>query len=83
MELEKNMSFNELNENFWNCFKRYLIDKEEHSQSTIYTVLSIMKAILNRAVKEKVIRNNPLQYIKEKRPKSNRCYLTLDEFEKT
>lgn len=74
-----NLLFKDINENFWIEFKRYLIEKRNHHQHTIHTVLMILKAILNRAVREKIISENPLRYVKEKRPKPNRTYLTFEE----
>jgi integrase len=75
------ITFKDLNENFWNRFKKYLVEERDHSQYTIHTVLSILKAILNRAVREEVISKNPLQHVTEKRPKSTRTYLTLEELQ--
>jgi integrase len=77
----KQLSFRDINEGFWNSFKNYLIKEAGHKPYTIYTVLSIVKAVLNRAVKEKLLLNNPLQYVREKRPKSTREFLTFDELQ--
>lgn len=74
-----NLSFNDVNERFWNEFKFYIEFKAKHSRNTIYTVFSIIKAILNKALREKVITTNPFQFIKMKKPKSIPIFLTLQE----
>lgn len=76
------LNFSDINEGFWERFKRYLITQAHHSQSTIHLVLAIIKAILNRAVRDKIILTNPLNYVREKTPKSTRTYLTLEELKK-
>jgi integrase len=76
------LTFRNINESFWNGFKAYLVEVADHKPYTIHTVLSILKAVLNRAVREKLLLSNPLQHVKEKRPKTTRTYLTLEEVKK-
>lgn len=73
------LTFRDINESFWEKFRKYLAEEKNHSQYTIHTVLSIIKAVLNRAVRDRIIFRNPLQDVKEKRPSSDRTYLTLEE----
>lgn len=73
------LNFLDINESFWISFKRYLIDECKYKQTTVATSLGIIKAILNRAVRENKAARNPLGDVKEKRPKSNRTYLTFNE----
>jgi len=75
------LTFKDINENFWSKFKVYL-QGVNYKQSTIHLTLRLIKAVLNRAVREKIILQNPLQYIKEKKPKSLRMFLEWSELEK-
>ena len=71
--------FKDINESFWEKFRKYLITEAELAQSTIHLTLRHIKSALNRAVREKIILSNPLQFIKEKKPVGTRTYLTFDE----
>lgn len=78
----KRLTFNDINESFWNRFKRYLVETAEHKQITVHTVLGIIKTVLNRAERERIVYKNPLKDIREKKPKSTRTYLTWGELQK-
>ena len=71
--------FKDITEHFWEEFRKYLVNEAGHAQGTIYLTLRHIKSALNRAVREKIISSNPLQFIKEKNPKGTRTYLTFDE----
>jgi integrase/recombinase XerD len=75
------ITFKDLNENFWNRFKNFLVEEKGYAKFTIHTILSIIKAVLNRSVRDKVISKNPLSNVKEKRPDSTRTYLTWEELQ--
>lgn len=78
----KQITFRDVNENFWIGFKSYLVNDLEFRSATVYTTLSIIKAVLNKACREKVIKTNPLAYVTEKKPKSTRTFLTFSEMKK-
>jgi len=71
--------FSAINESWWNEFKKYLIEHRHYQQTTISTSFYMLKAVLNRAVRDGIIFENPFKDFREKRPKSMRTYLTLDE----
>lgn len=73
------LTFNYINQSFWQEFKTYLSDKIGLKPYTIHTNYAIFKAILNNAVKDGIINKNPLAGVSEKRPKTIREYLILSE----
>jgi integrase/recombinase XerD len=82
LSFNPDLKFGEVNETFWNNFKSYLIEQKGYQQGTIYTTIILIRSVLNRAVRDKIINVNPLKGIKEKRPKSTRNFLTIEEVRK-
>jgi len=72
------INFKTLTEDFWQQFRDYLVSLN-HKQYTIETELSIIKTILNKAVRSGIINENPLKFVKERRPVTTRTYLTIEE----
>jgi integrase len=77
----KQLNFKDINDNFWFKFREYLVSIK-HEPHTIYTELSILKAVLNKAVRENLLLINPLRNVREKRPKTTRKFLTYEELQK-
>jgi integrase len=78
----KRLNFKDITPNFWAKFKEFLIVKEEHSPHTIYTEYSVLKAVLNKAIRENLVLVNPLRGVKERKPKTTRKFLTYEELQK-
>ncbi|MHB1686098.1 MAG: site-specific integrase [Ignavibacteriaceae bacterium] len=79
---KKTLYFSDVNENLWNKFKTYLKDEVGHAPYTIFIEFGTLKTVLNKAIRAKMIFNNPLGYIKEHKPKTNRTYLTWEELQR-
>lgn len=75
------LQFEQVNERYWEKFSMYL--KEIGlAQSTIFTMFGILKTVLNRAVRDRLINENPLKYVSVKNPKTERKFLTYDDLKK-
>lgn len=76
------LTFSDINEKFWEKFKRYLREDAKHAPYTIFMEFGTLKTVLNRAIREKIINENPLRYVKERQPKTTRTFLEWEEVEK-
>jgi len=69
-----------VSETFCEDFKDYLL--KQVSPNTAHTYFSKLKAALNRAVKEKIIRDNPAVGISIKKQEIERTFLLFEEIER-
>ena len=81
-EVIPRLLFKDITETFWDNFRKYLEVDLKHKKSTLRTDLAVLKAVINLAVKRKVIKKNPLADVTLKRVKSFRTYLTWEELAK-
>jgi len=76
------LNFKDINERWWDGFKRYMLEKRKNTPNTVETALQLIKATLNRAVRAKLLNKNPLADIKQRRVKVDRAYLTFEEIKR-
>lgn len=75
------IAFSSIDETFLEDFKSFLLTKVKNN--TAHSYFSVIKASLNRAVKEKVIHKNVAQNVKQIPKKdAKRIYLTIEELNK-
>lgn len=74
------VSFSQINEGFCEDFKEYLL--KNVNPNSAHTYFARFKAALYRAVKDKIISENPAQYISVKKQDTEREFLTIDELKK-
>jgi integrase len=71
------LPFRFVDEKFCEDYKEWLL--ERISNNTTWVYIYKLKAVLNKAVKEKKILYNPSKFVSIKNEESERIYLTLDE----
>lgn len=72
------ITFMQVDEKFLKEFKEYLLTKVSKNSASIY--FATIKTALNNAIKEKIINENPAQYIDRiKKNEVERTYLTIEE----
>ncbi|MFW9942939.1 MAG: tyrosine-type recombinase/integrase [Candidatus Thorarchaeota archaeon] len=76
----RNFTFKQIDQKFCNDFKDYLLSN--FHQNTSQSYFAKFKASLNTAVKEKIILENPAQFVTIKKIDTSREFLTVDELEK-
>ena len=74
-----NLLFSEVNGDFIQSYKKYMIQKLGNQEITWYKSLEFIKRICNRAYKEKKINEHPLRDLEIKRLKGSTNHLTIDE----
>lgn len=72
--------FKEINENFILDFKLFLHKNNQMNENTIAKNLQIFKVFTNSALRARKIKENPFAWIKIKKCKSDRVFLTKDQF---
>lgn len=78
---DKDISFREVDEDFIERFKIYLLEKVK--VNTVNTYLNKFSAVLYKAVREKIISYNPTAGLKRpQKEEKERIYLTEDELQK-
>ncbi len=78
----RSIAFDKINQTYWERFKRYLLNDVGLAGTTVFTMYGILKSLLNRAVREKLIFENPLDNVIERRPRSERKFLTYNDLSK-
>lgn len=73
------ISFSELTTSFLDEYKQYLIRVRNNNKNTIVKSHAFLKNMLNKAVIEGKINDNPCKYYKQGRIEGNREHLTLNE----
>lgn len=81
-KFKKKMKFSEINEELINNFTRYLKISLKNNNNTIQKNLGTIKAYLNHAKRQDIIRKSPFENIKVKKFKADRIYLTEEELKK-
>lgn len=74
-----NVELQSLNED---KIKSFFISKIYYSQSTIDKMYQLLKVVINEAIRKKIIRENPLEYVKKPKSKQEQIKvrgLTIDE----
>ncbi len=71
------LPFNRIDEKFCEDYKEWLLTKV--SNNTTWMYISKLKAVLNKAVKEKLINYNPAKYIEIRNEETEKVFLTLEE----
>lgn len=69
--------FRHIDDNFCEGFKKYLT--ETIAPNTAHTYFAKLKASLNIAIKQKIIKDNPAQFIQVKKAETYREFLTFEE----
>ncbi len=73
---------NQVNTQFWEKFKIHLIQKG-NKKNSLWLKLLFLKNFISRARKDGIIEGNPLEFVTEKREKTRRDFLTIEEINKT
>jgi integrase len=79
MKLEK-VEFNRIDENFCEGYREWLLNNYKNNSAWVY--LYKLKAILNKAVKQKIINESPARFVSIKVQETERKFLTEDEIKK-
>lgn len=74
--------FSELTPAFMDAYKQYLIQVRNNNKNTIIKSLLFIKNMLNKALKEGLINDNPCKSYKLGRIEGNREHLSINELEK-
>jgi site-specific recombinase XerD len=74
---DNRLTFNEIDKKWCERFKEYLL--KHISPNTAHTYFSILKAALNQAIKDDIIKENPARFIHVKKEDVEREFLTHDE----
>ncbi len=75
------LPFSKVDEKFCENYKEYLI-KEGLKNNSVWVFIYKLKAVLNKAVKEKIIPFNPARFVKARMEETEKIYLTVDELKK-
>ena len=76
------LTFKQVTPDWWNAFGLWLATERGNKPNTVFTHLISLRAILNDAVNERLIKSNPLKAIRVKQEPKKRAFLTLAEFER-
>lgn len=79
-EFRENLSFAEIDLKFLTSFRGHL--RKKNSPNTVQKTFAYLSAYLNIAVRESIIDNNPLEFMKLSRVETTIVYLTEDELKK-
>ena len=75
------LKFVDLTESFFNTYFNYLINNRGNSQSTANRNLKTFKTLINKAIRQGLIKENPLKNVSlNSQAKPVTAFLTLDEF---
>lgn len=78
----KNLVFADIDVNFIKAYENYMIARLDNNPNTISKSLSFIRSILNKAIQQEIIKENPFKYFKIKRIEGDREFLTRDELNK-
>lgn len=73
------LPFNKIDEKFCEDYKAWLLTKISNNTTWVY--IYKLKAVLNKAVKEKLIQYNPAKYVSIKHEETEKIYLTIEELQ--
>lgn len=74
-----NLAFNEISTHFLDAYRYYMKKTLENNENTINKTLSFIKVMVHRAIRDGVLKQDPLKGYKLKKIEGNREYLTLQE----
>lgn len=74
--------FKMVNEKICEEYKNWMLELENFNHNTAWVYIYKLKAVLNKAVKEKLISNNPAKFITIKLDETEKVFLTFDEVKK-
>lgn len=75
------LEFNEINHSFLERFEHYLRTKRGNTTGGVFTKQKCLKAIVNSAIKNGLIKENPYAHFRIKNPPNRLTFLTMDECE--
>jgi integrase/recombinase XerD len=81
-EYKKELTFSDLDIEFFTGFQRWLSQKKKNNGNTIRKNLKTIKVYVNLALRKKIIENDPFEGLKMKRSDTNIIYLEPEELEK-
>lgn len=81
MEFSPGLKFGEITSEFINNFERFLINCKKNNQNTRIKTFTVLKAILNHAKDDGLIRDHALEDYKIGTIEGNREFLTIDELQ--
>jgi site-specific recombinase XerD len=81
-QFKSSLTFAEIDLKFLNSFKAWCRTKEKNSVNTVQKKMGYLKAYLNIARREEIIRTNPFDNFQMKRIDTQRLYLTEPELKK-
>lgn len=79
---KKDIELTTLSAEWYSLFSNYLIDTYKISLSTLGGYLKVLKAVINRAIKDKILITNPFQECKHVYTPQKKEYLTKAEIDK-
>lgn len=81
-EFKSDLSFSEIDLRFIYRYEQYLINTRKNNKNTVVKSIIFVKQILNKAVSQNFIEENPIQDYKLKRIVGEREFLTVEELGK-
>lgn len=81
-EFRPKLTFSEIDEDFVHQFKSWLKTKKKNDINTISSNLKNFKTYINRAIKKKIINENPFRFVPLIQSKNDRVFLTDTEIVK-
>ena len=81
-QFKSKIYFSDITISFVHEYKQFLLDKLGNNENTTYKSLRILKLFINRAVEDKLMKENPFKNFKTKHINGKREHLTILELEK-
>jgi len=78
-EYRPRLSFSEITPEWLTEFARHLKTKVGNDQNTVYSMMKNLKALINTAIRYKIIDTSPFDQYQAKKVQTDRVYLTRDE----
>jgi integrase/recombinase XerD len=78
-EYQPRLSFSEITPEWLTEFARHLKTKVGNDQNTVYSMMKNLKALINTAIRYKIIDSSPFDQYQTKKVQTDRVYLTRDE----
>lgn len=78
-EFKKEATFNDIDLDFMTAYEGFIKRKKGNNQNTVTKSIKCIKSILNRAVDQGIIRDNPIKLYKLQQIQGDREYLSPDE----
>ncbi|HAF30563.1 MAG TPA: hypothetical protein DCG75_16085 [Bacteroidales bacterium] len=81
-KFKSQLLFEEINQEFIEVYKKYMIVTLDNMPNSVSKSLAVLKSMLNKAISEGYIKENPFKNIPIQGIKGNREFLTKEEFSK-